>query len=264
MPTYALESPQTGQTYQVEFDREPSPADLDFAAKQFDAEWWQQQGIEPGSAITQQTPLETVGSALANVGPALAGMVGGGMRYLDTAAQVVADVTGTQRGGLFGDVARQAEGIAAEGELLRPLNPANPIASTIGQGAAQGIGLLGTAAASVPALGARGLMTVPAVLGFGAGAGEGVRTGEQMGLSPAAQVGMGTAFGAAEAATEALGGIGGRFLPSGGGVVRRALTGLGSEIIEEPAAGALQEGITNVAALPVMDAQRPGFTQSGF
>ena len=264
MPTFAIESPQTGQKYQVQFDREPSPADLEFAARQFDNEWWQQQGIEPGSAITQQTPLETVGNAIANVGPTLAGMVGGGMRYLDKAAEVVADVTGTERGGLFGDIAKQAEGIQAEGDVLRPLSPANPTAQTIGQGMAQGIGLIGTAAASVPALGARGMMAVPAVLGFGAGGGEGVQQGEAMGLSPMGQLAQGTAFGAAEAATEALGGIGGRILKPAGTVLGRMAGGIASEAIEEPAAGALQEAITNVSGLAVADPNRPGFTTTGF
>lgn len=265
MPTYSLESPQTGQKYQVQFDGEPSPADLEFAAQHFDNEWWKQQGIEPGSAITQQTPLETVGNAIANVGPNLVDMVGGGMRYLDKAAQVVADVTGTQRGGLFADVAKQAEGIKAEGDVLRPLSPANPMAQAIGGGASQGIGLMATAAASVPALGARGLMAVPAVLGFGAGGGAGVQQAEQMGItSPAAQLGMGTAFGAAEAGTEALGGIGGAFFKPAKTMLGRMAGGVLSEGIEEPAAGALQDAITNVAALAVADPKRPGFTTTGF
>lgn len=264
MPTFSIESPQTGQTYRVQFEREPSPADLDFAAQQFDKEWWQQQGIEPGSAITQQTPLGTFTNAVANVGPTLAGMVGGGMRYLDKAAEVVAQATGTERGGLFGDIAQQAEAIQAEGDVLRPLNPANPTARTLGQGAAQGLGMLGTAAASVPALGARGLMAVPAALGFGAGAGEGVQQAEAMGLSPVGQLAQGTAFGAAEAATEALGGIGGAVLRPARTLAGRALGGLASETLEEPAAGMLQEAITNVAALPVRDPARPGYTRTGF
>jgi len=37
---------------------------------------------------------------------------------------------------------------------------------------------MGTAAASVPALGARGLVAVPAVLGFGGGAGQGLDTAD--------------------------------------------------------------------------------------
>jgi len=216
------------------------------------------------SPPTQQTPLETVSSAIANVGPTLAGMVGGGMRYLDKAAEVVGNITGTERGGLFGDIAKQAEGIQAEGNVLRPQNPANPTASTIGGGAAQGLGLLATAAASVPALGARGLVAVPAALGFGAGGGEGVQQAEAMGLGPVAQLATGTAFGAAEAGTEALGGIGGAFLKPAKTVVGRAIGGMLSEGIEEPAAGMLQEAITNVAALPVADPQRPGFTTTGF
>ena len=265
MPTYSLESPQTGQKYQVQFDGEPSPADLEFAAQHFDNEWWKQQGIEPGSAITRQTPLETVGNAIANVGPNLVDMVGGGMRYLDKAAQIMADVTGTQRGGLFADVAKQAEGIKAEGDVLRPLSPANPTAQAIGGGASQGIGLMATAAASVPALGARGLMAVPAVLGFGAGGGAGVQQAEQMGItSPAAQLGMGTAFGAAEAGTEALGGIGGAFFKPAKTMLGRMAGGVLSEGIEEPAAGALQDAITNVAGLAVADPKRPGFTTTGF
>lgn len=262
MPVYELTSAKTGQNYRVDFDRDPVDADVDEAVNHFDAEFARQNGVAP--EVLDQGPLGTVGAAVRNVGPEMAGMVAGGMRYLDKAAEVVGNLTGTERGGLFADVAAPLEALQEEGQRLRPLNPANPTARTIGQGMAQGIGLLGTAAASVPALGARGMMAVPAALGFAGGAGEGLQTAEDMGItSPAAQLGMGTAFGAIEGATEMIGGIGGRFLPPLRGLPGAAAA-IGTEAGEEMLSQTLQDATTAGVGQFMSDPSRPGYTRSGF
>lgn len=262
MPLLTITSPRTGKSYQIHGDGNPTPEDIDEIGQHLDNQAAKQAGIDP--ALLDQGPVETVWQGIKNVGPAMADMAAGGLRYLDKGAEVISQATGLERGGLFGKMARPLEGIKAEGDLLRPQNPFNPTASSIGQGVAQGIGLIGTAAASVPALGARGLVAVPAVLGFGGGAGQGLDTAEQMGItSPAGQLGMGTAFGGIEAATEAIGGIGGRFLPPLKGLPG-ALMGMASETLEEPLAGTLQDAVTAGVGQTMSDPAKPGFTRSGF
>lgn len=262
MPLLTITSPRTGKSYQIHGDGNPTPEDIDEIGQHLDNQAAKQAGIDP--ALLDQGPVETVWQGIKNVGPAMADMAAGGLRYLDKGAEVISQATGLERGGLFGNMARPLEGIKDEGDLLRPQNPFNPTASSIGQGVAQGIGLIGTAAASVPALGARGLVAVPAVLGFGGGAGQGLDTAEQMGItSPAGQLGMGTAFGGIEAATEAIGGIGGRFLPPLKGLPG-ALMGMASETLEEPLAGTLQDAVTAGVGQTMSDPAKPGFTRSGF
>lgn len=278
MPTFSIESPQTGQTYQVQFDREPSPEDLDFAAKQFDNEWWQQQGIEPGSEITQQTPLETVGNRLLNIGPDALASAGGladlgatmgrsplaAFNPVSAANELTRRVTGMDP---LAWVAEQARGIQAEGEILRPTNPANPTANTIGSAVNQVGAMIATAgtaaAAGVPVKTAATL--VPQAIGFGAGAGQGIDTARQMGIeNSTGQAAMGMAFGGVEALTEKIGGIGGDMLKPAGTVVGKVAQNVVTESGEEVLAGRAQDALTVAAGQFVADPQRPGYTVSGY
>jgi hypothetical protein len=81
--------------------------------------------------------------------------------------------------------------------------------------------------------------------------------------SPLGQLAVGTAQGAKEAATEAIGGIGGRLLPA-----MRGLKGVAQNVAveagEEVLAGRAGDAINVGAGQFVSDPQRPGFTTTGY
>lgn len=86
--------------------------------------------------------------------------------------------------------------------MLRPTNPANPLAATLGSGAGQAagiIGIIGTMGIGLAAHVPRAAVAVPAAPGFTLGANEGAKTAEEMGIeSPAGKLGMGVGFGAVD------------------------------------------------------------------
>lgn len=269
MPIFELSSPKTGQSYRVEFGRDPTDEDVDEAISQFDTEFFQQQGLDP--SIVEQGPVGTVVNAVRDVGPGLVGgLMQAGGRVLDAAAEGVAQMTGTQRGGFFADVADVGTRLVEAGQELRPQNPANPTAQTIGSGLQQAIGLVGTMGAAAPMLGTRAaLTTVPVAVGGVLGAGEGVQTARDLGIeSPAGQLATGAGFAAAEMLTEKLGGVGGKQVAEAiQGGLRQGLKQAGktvlSEAVEEPLSGTAQEVITRTAGSFVEDPNRPGFTTTG-
>jgi len=238
-----------------------------------DAQTWQQTAMALGSRyrpaeadieLDQQGPLGTAVNAFKNLGPdVVQGVVGGVAKMADAASEMVG-LSDPNVPSWMDQTADFTEELQQQGRIIRPLNPANPTAATIGSGAGQAVALLGTAGASLPVLGARAMTAVPAAMGFAMGAGSGIDTAEAMGItSPAARLGMGTAFGAIEGATEMIGGIGGRFIPTPKGLPGMALAPLmegGEEMLSQAAQDATTAGVGQFMA----DPNRPGFTQSGY
>jgi len=280
MPSYpfAVESPVTGQTWNftLEGEGEPSLNDIEEAAKQFDDQWFRQQGKDP--AIGKQTPLETFGNRVSNIGPDALASLGGladlnatigrsplaAISPLGAANQYTKMLTGFDPLAYITD---QTKRIQAEGELLRPTNPANETANTLGSAVNQVGAMLasgGTAvAAGMPVKVAMGV--VPQMIGFGAGADQGLNTAREMGITdPTAQAALGMGFGGVEALTEKLGGIGGDMLKPAKTLAGKLIQNTATESGEEVLAGRGQDALTLLAAQGIEDPDRPGFTKTGF
>lgn len=280
MPVFSLTSPKTGKSYKLDINGTPEPDEWDHIGEQLDAQEAQRAGVDP--AVLEQGPVGTFVNTVRNIGPEfLAGPVAGLAKLNETlgrsplaafsplglANQATAMMTGINP---LGGVERAAEVIQQEGQDMRPTNPFNPTAQTVGQAVNQIGGMIatgGTAAlAGMPARTAA--MVVPQVYGLAAGAGQGIDTAREMGITdPTAQAGMGLAFGGVEALTEKIGGIGGdavnKFINPTSLLGRSALNTI-SESGEEILAGRAQDAITVGAGQFVSDPNRPGFTRSGF
>lgn len=279
---YEIASPFTGQTYQFEADAEPAPEDIEHIGREFDAEAARAAGVDP--AVLQQGPAGTLVNTVRNIGPEFIDMTVGGVAKLNEAigrsplaalspvgmaGQVVQGMAGLKQSPLA-TVADATRVIRETGEAMRPVNPFNETARTVGGAVNQiggmvATGGLGVAAGMAPQA---AMKAIPAAVGFAAGAGQGVDTAQEMGItSPTAQAAMGGAFGAVEMLTEKIGGIGGdvvdRFVrPSS--MLGRAALNVASESGEEVLAGRAQDALTVAAGQTVADPQRPGFTQSGY
>lgn len=280
MPTFELSSPKTGQAYRVDFGRDPTDDDVDEAISQFDAEFLQQEGLDP--SITEQGALGTAGNAFArDIGGAALDAVGGvakgtaemrrALGPVAEVARVIPGLSGAMSLGSVGDtVAGFTDRVREEGRAVYPTNPANPIAETIGSGAGQAAAVIGTAGAAAPVMGAGAALTVvPTALGGAMGLGAGIDTAKQLGIvNPAGRLAVGGAFAGAEAVTERLGGIGGKAaaeaLQQGvRATVKQAGKSVLSEAVEEPLSGTLQDAATAVAGQFVEDPNRPGYTTTG-
>jgi hypothetical protein len=249
----------------VDFDRDPVEADVDEAVNHFDNEFARQNGVAP--EVLDQGPLGTVVNKVRNVGPAVVGgLMETGGNLLGAGARLV---------GLPDSLPQGIAGIGAdlqeEGRRLRPTNPANVTANTIGSGLQQGIGLVATMGAAAPVVGVKAALgTVPLVMGGIQGGGQGVMTARDMGIeSPAGQLGMGAAFGAAEMLAERMGGAGSKALTEAvqrgvAGTLKRAGKTMGSEAVEEPVTGFAQDAATWLGGQAVEDPNRPGFTTTGY
>lgn len=214
---------------------------------------------------SQQGVLGTTFNAMAaGIGPELVGgAIGGAAKLADAGLEMVGLSDPNQRS-MLDSVAGFADSLREEGRLVYRTNPANPTAATIGSGAGQAVGMLGTAGIGALANVPRAFVTVPATLGFGLGADQGIDTAQEMGItSGAGKLGMGTAFGAIEGATEMIGGIGGRFLPSPKGLLGAAVN-IATESGEEVLSGTAQDALTTAAGQAVEDPNRPGFTETGY
>jgi hypothetical protein len=274
MPVYSLTSSQTGRTYDVTIDHGPgeTPPENVFAeiGQQLDEEAARAAGVDP--QVLDQGPLGTIVNKVRDVGP---GFVGGVMEsggaLLDAAARGIGQLTGTQPGGLFADISRAGEVIQQEGQNLRPTNPFNETANTIGGGVQQALGMVATMGAAATLTGVKTAMTtVPLALGAVQGGGQGVQTAQEMGItSPAGQLAMAVPFAGAEVLAERLGGVGSKGLSEAvqqgmAGTFKQAAKTMGSEAIEEPLTGTLQDATTAAAGQFVADPQRPGYTTTGY
>lgn len=271
MPTYDLTSPNTARSYRVEFDSEPSHDDMDEAVTHLDKQFYDAHDVTP--EIAAQGPIGTllnsVPQTFAKVGT---GLVGGASRILDKGADIVAGLTGTEKGGFFQDVAAQTDELQDYANRAYPTNPANRKSATIGGGLAQGATLLaGGALGKAVGLGNAALTAVPVASGALSGANEGIKKAEEIGVqSPAGQLAMGLLFGAVEAGTEKLGGIGNKaamsamldaFKKPAAEILKQAAKNIGGEAAEEVAAGGSQDLLTRAFAME--DPKNPGFTTTG-
>ncbi len=219
----------------------------------------------------QQSPLETgvrtIGKDVSNL--AMSGVSGLGRWFenLSGAANEVVPGLGdvldyAPQSALFQNLAPVAQDLQqAAQDVYQPDAERNPIAATIGSGIGQAIG-------TIPLIATGG---TPLVLGAAAasGFGEGSQTAEDLGIqSPSEQMALGVGFGLAETAVERLGGIGAGPVRAAGqeaiqSLAKRTLGTIGSEAIEEPITGALQDAGSLIAARSVADPNRPGFTTTG-
>jgi hypothetical protein len=232
--------------------------------------WTPPELAEPGM---DQNPLETAGMAFwRGLGRAGTATIGGAAKLMDVGADIVAEATGTEKGGAFANVAEFTDEIQAEGDRLRPTNPANPIAETIGSGAAQGATLIaGGAAGKAAGLGANAMRTVPLAMGAAAGGGQGIDTARELGVdTPEKQLALGLLFGGVEVGTEMMGGIGGsvatdmlmsKFRQPAAEVLKQAVKSVTTEGTEEVVAGTAQDLLARAFAME--DPANPGFTTTG-
>jgi hypothetical protein len=221
----------------------------------------------------RQGVFETAGQGLmGSPGQYVMGAVGGAAKVLDQGAELVEKYTGLQRGGLFGDVADVTDEIVEESQRVFPTDPRNPRAAAVGSGAGQGLTILGTAAmGAAVGLGKAAMTQVPLWMGAASGGGEGIDAAKELGIdSPEKALAMGVLFGAVEAGTERLGGIGGkkatdalmsRYRQSAGEVLKNATKAIGSEAVEEVIATSAQDLLKR--AFADQDPNNPGFTKNG-
>ena len=223
------------------------------------------------SAASQQSPLET---GLRTIGQDLGSLymtgVSGLGRYFENLSGVANQVVPglgdvldyAPQSALFQALAPVADDLRQETQTIyKPDAERNPIAATVGGGLAQAFGM-------VPMIATGG---TPLVLGAAAasGYGQGSQTAEDLGVqNPAGQMALGVGFGAAETLVERLGGIGAGPVKAGAQQIveslgKSTLKTIGSETLEEPVTGGLQDAASLVAASTVTDPTRPGYTITG-
>ena len=280
MPTASITSTKTGQTFDVDFTNQPTPDDIDEVTSAWETQFYQREGLDP--SIAEQGVVGTASNAFArDLGGTALDAVGGvakgtaemsrALGPMGNALRFVPGVSAVMSLGDAGDtVAGFTDAVREESRAVYPVNPANPVAETIGGGAGQAVAMLGTMGAAAPVVGTGAALTVvPSLLGGTMGLGSGIDTAKQLGIdNPAGRLALGAAFGGAEALTERLGGIGGKAaaeaLQTG---VKAGLKQAGksvlSESIEEPISGTLQDAATYTAGQFVADPKRPGYTVTG-
>jgi hypothetical protein len=266
MPTYTLTSAKTGQSYDVDFANDPVEDDVDEVLGSLDRDYAAANGVTLNE-LNQGGSESGLKSAAKSLVQFPMQAVGGLSKALGAATDWVANLTGTQKGGLFDDVAGFTDESVSAAEQLLPTNPANKVANTIGSGVGQIIPMIGSAGMGAVVGGAGTAAKVPVVLGGAAALGQGIDTAEEIGIQdPLGKLAVGAAFAVPEMAIEKLGGIGAKTVmepvkQSIGGVLRSGL----SEVVEEPLTGAAQELVTNTAAelAGTVDPKRPGYAITG-
>jgi len=158
MATYKYTSP-SGSVYQFEGPEELTPE--------------LQQKVRDHIALdesdTNQGPLATFGNAtMQGLAQTATGTVGGVGAVINT----LTGNTGEDRSGL----STWADEMQQGAELNFPTNPANPIATGLGQAVGQGVGMLGTSALGLPL----GSAKTVARLGLGMAGLMGAQQGEQV------------------------------------------------------------------------------------
>jgi len=228
-----------------------------------------QESVALNESDTNQGPLATFGNAIMQgMAQAATGVVGGAGAVINT----VTGNTGEDRSGL----STWADEMQRGAELNFPTNPANPIATGLGQAVGQGIAMTGgggiglgfgsARAAANLGLGMAGLM----------GAQQGEKTADEFGITdPLKRAAMVGGFGAIEAGTEAFGGIGStkfaksllKDVPSvletgiESSAINRGLKTASEEGVEEVLSGELQDITTK--ALAEEDPNNPGYSING-
>lgn len=280
MPTASITSAKTGQTFKVNFANDPTADDIDEVTSAWETEFYQREGLDP--SIAEQGVVGTAGNAFArDLGGTALDAVGGvakgtaemsrALGPMGNALRFVPGVSTVMSLGNAGDaVAGFTDAVREESRAVYPVNPANPVAETIGGGAGQAVAMLGTMGAAAPVVGTGAALTVvPSALGGAMGLGSGIDTAKDLGIdNPAGRLALGAAFGGAEAVTERLGGIGGKAAAEAlqtwvkAGLKQAGKSVLG-EAIEEPISGTLQDAATYTAGQFVADPKRPGYTVNG-
>lgn len=249
MPTYTLTSPRTGKDYDIDFFDDPDDDTVDEIMDGLDREYAAANGVtlnELDQGSVESGSKSAVKSLLQFPMQALGGIAEG----IDTAADWVADVTGTKKGGLFGAVADHTkESVAAANDLL-PVDPANKIANTIGSAVGQVIPMIGSAGMGAAFGGVSAAAKVPLLMGGSAALGQGIDTAEEIGIEhPLGKLALGAGFAVPEMLVEKLGGIGNTAaMQAVRGGIKQAAKNVLSEFVEEPLTGFAQEGATLAAA----------------
>jgi len=271
---FQMDPPSDPWAQEFQMDAGPSAAQAeDPWAKEFTmdaapaADPWAQEFQMDGQQSPLETGLRTIAQDLGSL--AMTGVSGLGRYFEDlsgVANQVVpglGDVLDyAPQSALFQALAPVAEDLRQETETVyNPDAQRNPIAATVGGGIGQALGM-------VPMIATGG---TPLVLGAAAasGYGQGSQTAEDLGVqNPAGRMALGAGFGAAETLVERLGGIGAGPVRAGAQQIveslgKSTLKTIGSEAIEEPVTGVLQDAGSALAAKAVEDPNRPGFTITG-
>lgn len=266
MPLVELQSP-SGQIRQVEFDTDPTEADIEQVALELFGP--AQGAIEAGARAVPLgfTKLLTQPvQAAANIQQSIRDIGG---KYGGPLGEAVGIGLGQfAPGGYLAKPAGEFAGeVEAEAErLYAPDTESHPIATTVGGAIPQAMGMIGAGATLGPA--------APLVLGGLSEAQGGFETAEEIGVtSPEARLGMGLGFGAVGAGFEATGGIGSKTAMTAieeaakrgfGATAKLAAKQALSETLEEPATGIGQDALTAIGALSAEDKKHPGRTVTGY
>lgn len=270
MPTLKLTSPKSGQVYKLRVDAPPDDADMEEILGTLDQRFYASQDLDP--SISEQgipeTAVNTLFRGLGNVGTTV---VGGAAKLLDAGDRTLAKYAGTGYDGAFGKIAEFTDDVAEESRRVFPTNPANRKTEIVGEGVAQGLGMLAGGAAGKVLAGAGAAAAVPVGMGFTMGAGQGVDTAREVGIEePEQQLLMGLLFGGVEAVTEKLGGFGNKAATDAllsqtrkkaAQVLKDAGKALVTESLEEGVAGSAQDLL--IKAFAMEDPNRPGWTTTG-
>jgi hypothetical protein len=256
MPTYTFQSPNTGESYDVEFDGTPNEADLE--------------EVRMDLELREQDTGQSFGEAALN--EAVRGVAGIPKGIVGGAGAVGALIPGLEDNALL----RGAESFQSGYESALPVNPAQQdnFAVKAAGAAGQGLGFLGTTYLTA------GFGATPAIargVGLGAaglmGAEQGAQTAEQYGLTDWTDRAAMTLGGAGiEAITEMPFGIGSKGVTEAilgrlksatrpGNVITRGAKTIAGEGGEEIVAGQAQDFLTG--ALVEEDPNRPGFATNG-
>ena len=261
MPNFLVEL-EDGRKFNVESDIAPTDDDINDFLNQ-----GAPPAEEPADVQDRATALENAArnslagvvampfQALSNAQRAVGDL---GQKYGGAPGRVLADsLTAVLPNQMFtGEMAQRGAALRAATEQNYPVDAERyPVISTVGAAVPQAVTMIGAGLAAGPA--------APLVIGGLMGAQSGFETADQIGLtSPEARLAMAGGFAGIEAGIERFGGIGAK--QAVGGALKRAVKGVGSEIIEEPLTGGGQALMTAAGASTVLDPERPGFTTSGF
>ena len=246
---------QPASSGRLVFDDESAPTSIES----------QQTPLETGARAFAQAPGQTALSAYSGLGRAAEALVG--------TAEKLPGPLGTVAGGLarfYTAIPRTLGPIAGDAadrseEVYAPDRARNPKAATVGGAIGQALPMAASAVVAGPA--------GPMALGAGMGADQGIRQAEEMGITdPTKKLAMGAAYAGSEMLIERMGGFGAKAFtdPLKRGareMIKAGIKTVGSETLEEPATGIIQDAIAQGFAPASYDTTelRPFLpTRSGF